>query len=103
MYMRFVYNLYLQFGIFVLAKKFIESFLFNPNFRNFRNGHKWYQNFLGKCLKNPKIGQTSNMRTIELNLGNQFKFPVLLKFGYHAKLSSILENYGNYVSFSIFQ
>ena len=41
---------------------------FDQKFRNFRNGDKWYGNFLGKVPENPEIVELSEKRTMQLKI-----------------------------------
>jgi len=43
-------------------------FPFDQNFRNFRNGDKWYGNFQGKVPGNPEIVEFSEKRTIQTKI-----------------------------------
>ena len=67
---------------------------FNPKFRNFRNGDKWYGNFLGKVTENPEIvefpkSESFNRKFLKFRDESQKeqKFPGKLfrKFGYTSR------------------
>jgi len=72
-------------------KKHIGRFPFDQNFRNFRNGDKWYRNFQGKVPENPEIvefpkSEPFNRKFWNFREENQMerKFPgkYVRKFGY---------------------
>ena len=43
---------------------------FDPKFRNFRNGDKWYGNFLGKVPENPEIFEFLKSEPFNQKSGN---------------------------------
>ena len=74
---------------------------FYPRFRNFRNGDKWYGNFLGKVPENPEIVKFSksepfNQKFRKFRAKSQMerKFPgkMFRKFWYTSRGCSLFQN-----------
>ena len=63
---------------------------FDRKFQNFRNGDKWYGDFLGKVPENPEIVDISKANYLTKNSGNS-GIKIKWNGNFHAKM---FENFG---------